>query len=240
MAAASQLACRAGPSIYITLAFHRSPLTRRCLGPRPGGPEVPGATRGLRQPVKTQPCLGSPGPGEGRDSSLLWALGPGPQASSLPASHGGRRRPLGAAASSERGLSQQRGPPRTQLQVEFPERARSSHRSRKAKLQRAVRGATGQASPGIPDAAVPDAALNHWVPRDCNPGVPRPGQLKSQSETFLLRSSFPPGSNGPRDSNSRSAPPQPFPDAHHEHTQPGDTCSLREDKRSGRGSGLTS
>lgn len=33
MAAASQLARRAGPTIYITLAFHRSPLTRHCLGP---------------------------------------------------------------------------------------------------------------------------------------------------------------------------------------------------------------
>lgn len=41
MAAASQLARRAGPAIYITLAFHRSPLTRRCLGPRPDGPRFP-------------------------------------------------------------------------------------------------------------------------------------------------------------------------------------------------------
>lgn len=73
MATASQLACRAGPAIYITLAFHRSPLTRRCLGPRPGGPQVPGATRGLTVPVKAQPRLGSPRAGEAQDSSLLWA-----------------------------------------------------------------------------------------------------------------------------------------------------------------------
>jgi hypothetical protein len=46
MAAASQLACRAGPTIYITLAFHRSPLTRHCLGPRLGGPTIPRATTG--------------------------------------------------------------------------------------------------------------------------------------------------------------------------------------------------
>lgn len=68
MAAASQLACRAGPAIYITLAFHRSPLTRRCLGPRPGGPEVPGATRGLRQPMKPW-AWGALGLGKGKTAA---------------------------------------------------------------------------------------------------------------------------------------------------------------------------
>lgn len=44
------LLARAGPAIYITLAFHRSPLTRHCLGPEapwPLGSSVSPATRGL-------------------------------------------------------------------------------------------------------------------------------------------------------------------------------------------------
>lgn len=96
MAAASQLACRAGPAIYITLAFHRSPLTRRCLGPRPGGPRGSWSHSGSEAACEAL-GLGSPGPGEGQDSSLLWAR---PEAF-LPGPHGGRSRPLGAKARRE-------------------------------------------------------------------------------------------------------------------------------------------
>lgn len=81
MAAASQLACRAGPAIYITLAFHRSPLTRRCLGPRPGGPRGSWSHSGSEAACEAL-GLGSPGPGEGQDSSLLWAQ---PEVCLLPA-----------------------------------------------------------------------------------------------------------------------------------------------------------
>lgn len=158
MAAASQLACRAGPDIYITLAFHRSPLTRHCLGPRPGGPEVPGATRGMRQLVKTQPGPESPGPGEGQHSSLPWAQGLRPPPCQPLMEEGGAH--WGPAASTERGLSSPQGPHAHELQSELLGRAGSSHHSRLTELQTAGHGATVQVSPGTTDARLPQVALN--------------------------------------------------------------------------------
>lgn len=157
MAAASQLACRAGPDIYITLAFHRSPLTRHCLGPRPGGPEVPGATRGMRQLVKTQPGPESPGPGEGQHSSLPWAQGLRPP----PCQPLMEEEPTGGQQPPWReGFRVHEVPHAHELQSELLGRAGSSHHSRLTELQTAGHGATMQVSPGTTDACLPQVALN--------------------------------------------------------------------------------
>lgn len=79
MAAASQLARRAGPAIYITLAFHRSPLTRRCLGPEARWPQGSSS-----HPGTETACEGLARPGEpydwGREGQQP-PLSTGPEAS---------------------------------------------------------------------------------------------------------------------------------------------------------------
>lgn len=211
MAAASQLACRAGPYIYITLAFHRSPLTQRCLRPRPGGPEVP------QPPATVIACEGPARPGEpwawGRARQQP-ALGSGPEAFCLPASHAGRRRrPPGQQPSQREGFQVHEVPHAPELEAELPRRASSSHHGRLTELQRAGRGVTGQASLGTAEA--PSHCCLEYIlcPKPAIQVPPAHSQLKSQSETFLRRSSFPPGSNGQRGSNSQSSSSQPFLDA---------------------------
>lgn len=60
-----QFARRAGPAIYITLAFHRSPLTRHCLGPRPSGPRGSSSSHWRTGTV----CEGAARLEEGRDTA---------------------------------------------------------------------------------------------------------------------------------------------------------------------------
>lgn len=232
MAAASQLACRAGPTIYITLAFHRSPLTQRCLGPRPGGPEVPGATRGLRQPVKAQPCLGSPGTGEGQDSSLLWAQGlRSPPCQPLMEEEGGL---WGPAASKERGLSSQRGSPRTKYKQNFqgePATATTAGTLSCAWYHRA-------GEPWQHKCLFAPRCPEHILcPKTAIQVSPDQVQLESQSELSLLRPSFPPCSSGQHGSNSWSLSSQPFLDAQHDQTQPRAHCSRPEPTSRGEDAG---
>lgn len=220
MAAASQLARRAGPAIYITLAFHRSPLTRRCLGPRPGGPEVPRATRELRQPVKARPGQGSPVPGEGKGSSLIWAQDPGSPPCQPPTEEGG-----GHGTGSFPGERTSRAFkstrfPKHELQAELPGRAGSSHRGQTA-LRRAGHGTAGRLSPGTTDAPLPHAALNTFHAQSQRSTGPQPiSSLRTNLRPFYRGHLFLPGSDGQCGSNSLSPSSTPTLGARHDWAQP--------------------
>lgn len=191
MAAASQLACRAGPYIYITLAFHRSPLTQRCLRPRPGGPEVP-QPPGTVIACEGRRGLGSPGPGEGQGSNRPWAQGLRPSACQPLTQAGGGGGRGGQQPPQREGFQVREVPHAPELEAELPGRAGSSHQGRLTEPQRAGRGVTGQASPGTAEAP-PRCCLEYILcPKPAIQVSPAHSQLKSQSETFLLRSSFPP------------------------------------------------
>lgn len=171
MAAASQLARRAGPAIYITLAFHRSPLTPRCLGPRPGGPRGswrhPGTETGCEGPARP----GKPWAWEGRVSSLIWAQGLRPPPCQPLMEGGGGHQGLAApkreAGLEFRGFQVRRAP--QELQAELLGTASSSCHS--GDLGMAPKG--GQTlAPDMPPCPTPPRT--HSMPKVCNPHVPCP------------------------------------------------------------------
>lgn len=156
--------------------------------------------------MKAQPGLGSPG--EGQDSSLPWAQGLRPSACQPLMQEGGGHG--GQQPLQREGFQVHEVPHAPDLEAELPGRASSSHHGRLTELQRAGHGATGQASPGTAEA--PSHCCLEYIlcPKPAIRVSPAHSQLKSRSETFPLRSSFPPGSNGQRGSNSRSLSSQPF------------------------------
>lgn len=187
MAAASQLARRAGPAIYITLAFHRSPLTPRCLGPRPGGPRRSSSHSGTATACEGPARPGKPRAWEGQVSSLIGA----PPYQPLMEGGGGH----GLGSSKERGragvlgLSSPRGSPRAT--------SRAARDSQQLLPQRADGAAENwgwhqwAAKPQHKGCLCPTLPRTHSMPTVPSPHAPPAhSQPKSQSDMFLLGPSF--------------------------------------------------
>lgn len=198
MAAASQLARRAGPAIYITLAFHRSPLTRHCLGPEAWWPCGSSSHRGT-----VTACEGWVGQG----SPVCPAQGGRQEAVVCSPLHGRKEEANWVASSTALEGTGRGGVPGLHTH-------RAVQQSQGTASRRASSGGQsgaqhhGQPEPAAPVSHCPVLPGAHSLPLVCNPRVapPIPSLRAHQSSSPCWGHLCLLGSSGQHGSHSLSPP----------------------------------